>query len=759
MSFPCQKCRKDISLGSLAELPCNCLVCVPCSRGAVVDHLQRLATDVAPSPQPSAVKRLRVQLEPGDEVYYRKPDGSYVKATVEIVDISVQPPQYGIQLANTDNLRFTEEDRLFTELPAPTPPPRQPPSHLPTARCPCCSSHLALQHLRALAPEAVAAWEAERTASWLRVHDVIACPHPRCGALIQRVPAAGNAGADPRSPLSPLHAHMREQQSPPRLQRQQRQRQQQQQDKPKQQLSDAEAHRELHRFRCGACGKDFCDACGAAPYHNGLTCGQARAPDCLLCRGKVEEERLAQLLPVAAAKEAREHQGRPAGSQHGAAAGAGPGQAKRAEKEVAAAVVQRASKSELLSALKGLGLDISWCLERRDLEQAFLHWGCLTCGAPDCAAKRRAMCARPLPCGHWCCGLRGEGDNMGAAGAECRHPRCVECGADPAVPSPSSAAAAGGSAAALPMVSDCCFCWEPLSTAPCIEMKCGVRHVCHLHCAQARLAAGYPGPHISFAHLSCPLCRDGGGGGGAGAQAGGGSGASSSSGVVQASLAPVHLSHPALSACLAPHLQLREALVAAVRERLRMDPLLRAAPELQPGGRYDGRPVDFGVERLLFYKCSKCSKPYYGGQRACGAAAAGEAAQQQQAAAGGAAAGGAAGGGGGDAGAAAGGGGAADQQLVCGDCCAVAAGTSCGQHGTSYIEWKCKYCCSLASWFCFGTTHFCDPCHRDYCARKLLGFKPTPGSACVDPNCAFKHVPHPPPGQEACLGCGMCRNR
>ncbi|KXZ44551.1 hypothetical protein GPECTOR_65g169 [Gonium pectorale] len=342
----------------------------------------------------------------------------------------------------------------------------------------------------------------------------------------------------------------------------------------------------------------------------------------------------------------------------------------------AAAVVAHASRPELLRALRSeLGLDTSWCVERQDLEKAFLHWGGRTCGSPACAAKLRGMCGRQLPCGHWCCGLRGEGP---------AHPRC-----------------------------------------------------------EARLAAGYPGPNISFAHLYCPLCRDG-----DGAASGGGAAPSSSGGaVLQVALAPVHLDHPALAAALAPHLALREAAVAAARQRLRMDAGLRADPALQPGGRYEGRPADFGLERLLFYKCSRCSKPYYGGQRACGVAGAGAA--QQPAAAGG-------GGAGADPAAAAGGAAAGQaQDLVCGECCALATGNNCPRHGTTYIEWKCRYCCSLASWFCFGTTHFCEPCHAVAGTRMAGPFDK--GDTCRDPKCTLRGIKHPPPGQEACLGCGMCR--
>jgi E3 ubiquitin-protein ligase MYCBP2 len=30
------------------------------------------------------------------------------------------------------------------------------------------------------------------------------------------------------------------------------------------------------------------------------------------------------------------------------------------------------------------------------------------------------------------------------------------------------------------------------------------------------------------------------------------------------------------------------------------------------------------------------------------------------------------------------------------------------------LEYKCRYCCSVAVFFCFGTTHFCNACHDDF---------------------------------------------
>jgi len=40
---------------------------------------------------------------------------------------------------------------------------------------------------------------------------------------------------------------------------------------------------------------------------------------------------------------------------------------------------------------------------------------------------------------------------------------------------------------------------------------------------------------------------------------------------------------------------------------------------MHTGGAFDGRPADFALTKLLFYECHKCSRPYYGGQRQCGA--------------------------------------------------------------------------------------------------------------------------------------------
>ena len=74
---------------------------------------------------------------------------------------------------------------------------------------------------------------------------------------------------------------------------------------------------------------------------------------------------------------------------------------------------------------------------------------------------------------------------------------------------------------------------------------------------------------------------------------------------------------------------------------------------------------------------------------------------------------------------------------MCGSCAAKVGGlgiSNCKTHGKDYIELKCRYCCQSALWFCFGTTHFCDPCHNG--ARVVVK---------CDPNvCQLKgdHIPN-----------------
>lgn len=141
----------------------------------------------------------------------------------------------------------------------------------------------------------------------------------------------------------------------------------------------------------------------------------------------------------------------------------------------------------------------------------------------------------------------------------------------------------------------------------------------------------------------------------------------------------------------------------------------------------------FAMNRYAYYVCSKCEKAYFGGEARCD-----EALHLND-----------------------------DfnpDEIVCGACSDVAMAQMCPRHGSDYLEYKCRYCCSVAVFFCFGTTHFCNMCHEDFqrltgLPKELLAKCPAgPKSIQLDgTDCPLK-VEHPPTGQEFALGCGICRN-
>jgi E3 ubiquitin-protein ligase MYCBP2 len=162
--------------------------------------------------------------------------------------------------------------------------------------------------------------------------------------------------------------------------------------------------------------------------------------------------------------------------------------------------------------------------------------------------------------------------------------------------------------------------------------------------------------------------------------------------------------------------------------RLEYEALGNAA-ELEEGGRFHGDPAGFAMSRFSYYLCYKCSRPYFGGGVQCEAAADFD-----------------------------------PSELVCGSCSNPGEVVTCNKHGDDYLEYKCRYCCSVAVWFCFGTTHFCNTCHSrpevgpDMArANELPPCPAGPLGAQLEGPCPLR-VEHPETGKEFALGCGICRN-
>ncbi|MES1919529.1 hypothetical protein MHBO_001344 [Bonamia ostreae] len=244
----------------------------------------------------------------------------------------------------------------------------------------------------------------------------------------------------------------------------------------------------------------------------------------------------------------------------------------------------------------------------------------------------------------------------------------------------------------------CQICWvESLGAAPVVLLGCG--HVFHSECVKTKLDKKWPSARITFGYLNCPLCKK---------------------------LMDLK-SEPALRSVFETEktffLKIREMAFKRIDlEGLRNDPKLS-----NKDSHYYNRPHEFAMHRFAFYFCSKCEKPYFGGMRNCEEALR-EVSENFN-----------------------------KSHLVCGPCSSGKNAKSCEIHGNDFITFKCKFCCGVANWFCWDTTHFCDKCHKKQVVGKSMSRK----KISQLPKCKGKEtcplkVDHPPNGVEYSLGCVVC---
>jgi hypothetical protein len=123
---------------------------------------------------------------------------------------------------------------------------------------------------------------------------------------------------------------------------------------------------------------------------------------------------------------------------------------------------------------------------------------------------------------------------------------------------------------------------------------------------------------------------------------------------------------------------LRERVDALVEEQLKAD----LPKEAWEGARHDpdakAKLLDEGRRNYAFYLCGGCDEPYFGGTVEC--------ADEQQ--------------------------GEPDVDRLC-QSCSPKSQEICRHpfEHRAYHVWKCRYCCSPASFVCYGNVHFCKPCH------------------------------------------------
>ena len=254
--------------------------------------------------------------------------------------------------------------------------------------------------------------------------------------------------------------------------------------------------------------------------------------------------------------------------------------------------------------------------------------------------------------------------------------------------------------------SYCPICFtEGLGSSPIVVTSCG--HYMHYECIKKRLETKWIGPKITFNHCLCPSCNK---------------------------WFDVN-TVPELQKMIDENKKLYESIKEMALKRLKFEDLDKDPRLTDPKSPWFGKNVEFAMKRLSYYMCYVCKKPYFAGRRECGN----------------------------------------DPNMnnddpnknydpkdcVCGkdaNLSGVAGKTNCPKHGKDFIEYKCKFCCKIASWFCWGTTHFCEDCHKRQCNGDYVSkYSKDRLPRCSRATCEVGGN-HPPNGEEFALGCSICRN-
>jgi len=330
----------------------------------------------------------------------------------------------------------------------------------------------------------------------------------------------------------------------------------------------------------------------------------------------------------------------------------------------------------------------------------------LVCNSEPCLEKRAFSCRKMhKECGHPCHGTLDEEHCMSCIVDDCSSKRAY-----------------------IKQESDdyCNICFtEELYEAPCIELDCG--HIFHYECIRKRLDVTqyYDVPSVNFAFARCPLCN-------------------------------MRISHNSL---LKEELQRIQVMYRDLEQRaynqLKEDGLLKVNVNKKPQddkkedaddeskenkeskeekdndteeqneneNKLNLPKVAYALKRYAFYYCHICKSPYYGGLAQCRDLARGLNASD----------------------------------FVCAPCSGIGE-DKCKIHGKDYMVYKCKFCCNVASYFCWGNTHFCIDCHKkqedhDFMTTKAKKDLPQ----CPGPEQCPLKIQHPANGEEFSIGCSLCR--
>ncbi len=244
----------------------------------------------------------------------------------------------------------------------------------------------------------------------------------------------------------------------------------------------------------------------------------------------------------------------------------------------------------------------------------------------------------------------------------------------------------------------CNICYvEALEQAPCVQLECG--HVFHFECIKKKVEKKWTGARITFGFCNCPLCGQ-------------------------------MIQHPDLASVLEPINDLKQQVESMCLMRLKYENLEQHEDITKPNGKFFNNKLGFGLYNFAYYPCFECKKPYFGGMRRCDQNL-GDGNLNFK-----------------------------PEELVCGSCVSkkLQGAKSCEKHGTDFITYKCKFCCDVATWFCWGNTHFCDKCHTQQVKDQNVTKTPIDKlPKCAGPQACPSGGKHPQNGtEEYAIGCSIC---
>ena len=306
------------------------------------------------------------------------------------------------------------------------------------------------------------------------------------------------------------------------------------------------------------------------------------------------------------------------------------------------------------------------------------------CNDEECKERFIVSCKKVLKCGHKCFGVEHEKECP-----PCLDEKCKEF------------------QGAFSQNKDdyCSICYsEGLGNSPIAVLSCG--HYVHYLCIKKRLENKWPGPKITFNHCLCPTCNkwfdcntldD-------------------------------------IQNMINENKKLYEEVKEMSIKRLKLEGLDKDERLTDPNSPWYGKEVEFALNRISYYMCYICKKPYFAGRRECRMGPGMDFDDPNRK--------------------------FNPKDLVCGKhiFSEVEGVKNCPKHGKEFIEYKCKFCCKIASWFCWGTTHFCDECHKRQCKGDYVSKYPKNKLPICNKSLCEVGGNHPPNGEEYALGCSICRN-